>query len=304
MLSKLSIASTKYINIFSSQGGPISELYSKPRQIAQDVNGFEAYAQICPDLMEYTNENFIYGHYAGTGSDKFKFIAQHKAISEALERWAFSQAISNGEKARYGFDVEPSTSGMAAFPGFTSRGAREIALFEAVERWSIVNWWNGNLASKAITVIDRANSCGVVEILTPWSKNSSTIILYSNCSNSSRTAYGFAAHQNRKLAITKAEIELFRNKLLLSNISPNLNFSDLKRRNERRLIYFSSVEGHEHFKQVLYNSMKVGFKNDIPGKLVDREIKGPWSKYCHVWRILFENEFDSHLSNDVDQFYF
>ncbi|OQW49011.1 MAG: hypothetical protein A4S09_12925 [Proteobacteria bacterium SG_bin7] len=298
MFRTINLAPLKYLYINDCYGGPISNFMSKPKYIRPGEMGFEAYVQIRSDLLPKSDDCRIYGNFTGTGSHKKRYLAHYKAISEALERWA---AHEYSKMPDYGFDVEPSSTGVAAYPSMFPIMARRIAFFEAVERWSLISWWHGNL--KATQITDGLRGVEGLEILTPWSNESSTVILYTKCGKNFRMAYGFASHTDRISAIKKAEIELYRNMYLLNEISLE-NVPDLKNKNERRLLFFSSEEGQLHFAELVKKSYSVRNSANVPKLIVDRELEGPWSKYCFVWRILFENANNSHLSNDIDQFYF
>src|SRR5262249_24800590 len=63
----------------------------------------------------------------------------------ALERWAHWQLHMGPDRQKYGFHIDPSSNGMAAFPGLWRSQAREGALLEAAERFNLLHWWEGRL---------------------------------------------------------------------------------------------------------------------------------------------------------------
>ncbi len=301
----LNIAALKYANVLSARGGPICTLYSKSKKIGSEVNGYESYASVSKEICEIEIKNRIYGKFHGTGSDRFRYIAQYKAISEALERWAFEESLTGIRKRKYGFDVEPTTTGMAAFPGYNNYVARENALYEAMERWALVNWWNGKLYSQTVEIKSEHHDIQVIEVTTPWSQKINFIILSTTCKKSRRACYGFAAHKNRSLAIQKAEVELFRNVGLLDEIPiESKSYEMLENIYEHRLLYFSCDNGVNEFQGVVRRSQESLRSVETPKLFIDTEIVGPWSSYCYVWRCLFENEFTNHLSDDPSVFHF
>ncbi len=298
MFPSMNLAPFKYLYVSDIYGGPISKLMSKPKLIRPGEFGYEAFAQISQSLFPQNEDCLLYGAFTGTGSDQRRYIAQYKAISEALERWACYEA---SEISGLGFDIDPSSTGVAAYPGIFPNSAKKIARLEAIERWALANWWQGNLKVTAQPTNDQC--VGSIEILTPWIDESHTVVLYTLCKKSSRMAYGFASHSNKNYAVKKAEIELYRNMHLLDEI-PLDETPDSKNKNERRLLYFSEAEGQRRFHDRVKRSCNIKKVQDMPNLIVDKELKGPWSKYCFVWRTLFENAYSSHLSDDVDQFYF
>src|SRR5829696_4460371 len=81
----------------------------------------------------------------GTGTHPVASVARHKAVSEAMERWAFHTLVRSEAAPDYGFDIDPSSTGMSAFPGFVRRQARRSAVLEGVERFSLCAWWDGRM---------------------------------------------------------------------------------------------------------------------------------------------------------------
>ncbi len=298
------LAPIKFRNIFEKDGGPISEVYCRPEPIYSNFMGYEALAQI-HNFSKLRADNKIYGNLLGCGFDQYRFIAIYKAIAEALERWAYFESIEEKIKS-FGFDLDSTTSGMAAFPGLLPGSARQNAYFEGIERWSIVNWWHGFLPASELRIEDRLGARSIIEIYTPWGKECSVILVSTICPESMRNVYGFAASKSRVDALKKAQIELFRNYLLLDKIPVDTNADSLglENINEKRLLYFSTGFGKEQFNQRLLDSKNLALDISKPKLIVDTEIPGPWSKYAYVWRCLFENKIDSHLSDDIEEFFF
>jgi len=111
-----SLAAINYRDVFTSDGGPIDRVSSG----SIDVLGKQAHqanAYLAPGLIRGKPALCVYGNADGTGASGSAQVARHMAISEALERWAFYELSQGDESAKYGFDVDNSTNGMAAFPG-------------------------------------------------------------------------------------------------------------------------------------------------------------------------------------------
>ena len=110
-----------------------------------NMKGYEAYCNLVPGLKSSISSFSLYSNVDGMGSDQNKSVAYFKAISEAMERWAFYSLTSSQHRNDFGFDIDSTSSGFAAFPGFTKRPAAYYARLEALERWALVSWWFGLL---------------------------------------------------------------------------------------------------------------------------------------------------------------
>jgi hypothetical protein len=231
-----------------------------------------------------------------------KSVAVHKAISEALERWAF-YALVDGDSC--GFDLNKSTAGIAAWPGISKRGARRNALLEAVERWSLIEFWGANLATRQIEGLLPDRVFGI-EIVHPFA-GIHTVVLRAEGVKSA-VAYGFGAGYSLPKAVASALKELDRNLRVLKRYSESNGASDAELNlSERRLLYFSNNVGANHFDKVAAASLTMIIpeaSENIPSLIVDQELVGPWSKYARVWRCLFENRNVHWRSKDEDFFLF
>ena len=107
---------------------------------------FLANAFLRAGLAGDTARNEVFSAANGSGTSDSPMVARFMALSEALERWAHWQLCTRADGGiPYGFDVDPSTNGMAAYPGLWGRQARPGALMEASERFNLLNWWEGHL---------------------------------------------------------------------------------------------------------------------------------------------------------------
>lgn len=300
----LSLAPIKYRNLSQTPNTFFSQ--QKIVIVHTPILGsfYESYVYLHDDLKPINKPQLkLYGSPDGSGTAFVKNEAYYKAISEALERMAFYAVSKSENKTKFGFDIEPSSTGMAAFPGILKCSARKNAYFEAVERWTLTAWWEKYLSHKTLALYQQ-NFSGI-EIITPF-HNVSVVILW--CSvNASTLAYSFAAHANQKNAINKAKIELSRNFCVLQKycnedkreIHPTY-FSDI---HEQRLAYFASTDGQKAFAERLQFKTSQQILRP-PKKIIDIEIMGPWSKYATIWRMLFEPVSNLHLQKSVDYFLF
>lgn len=291
----INLAPLKYRHIFKIDGGPIERVDCASCAIASGQLGFEAIAYLDPQLDIKKNDIFfLYSNADGSGSSLSRSEAIYKAISESLERWAFYQTVLSNEKTRYGFDRDPSTSGMAAFPGLFKSQSRRLAYCEALERNAIVSWWCGSLPlvrhnlNKPYTVFEVVSGDQFIKValLTRETKN--------------QFAYGFAAAEKFDEAINKAEIELERNAFVLS-LPIDENTKEKMPLFEKRLLFFSEGKGRQLFDVRVAESLNCRIQPKAPELCIDTEIKGPWSKYATVWRCLLATDID--ISNDRLDFF-
>lgn len=237
----------------------------------------------------------IYRNCDGSGTDHYKNIAVYKAISEALERYAFYETIDTNDK-EFCFDINPTTTGMAAFPHFSFKHARNNAKAEAVERWAIHEFNRMNLP-----VIEHQNGINKLkhyEIKTPYKDIAVSLIAYEH---SNFYAYGFAGGQHLDHSFQKALIELDRNiRVLEKYLSKEKKHQELKAAVDKTLSYFSTREGNEKFEFLIKNAPR-NLKKTTPKILCDKEIRGKWSDYTVVWRFLIE---DSYFECSEDPTFF
>ena len=272
----LSLAPFLYRNVFAEDGGPIEQIKSFSTPIFGSTV-HHATALLKLGLKDKGSWG-IYGNEAGgSGSSKESLaIAQHKAISEALERWAYADAIKSVDRASYGFDHDRSSNGMCAFPGFKWQ-ARRGAYTEALERWALMSWWDGRL--KAALVPSPYANVGLVRIEHGQSKGEVVILFYK--STEGHWCYGHASGKTVVSAAEHAASELQRSSYVLkrhfARETPGIpNFL------EKRLLHFATEQGHAEFLARLQTPP------DKPTPawrtIFDGEIKGPWSQWATVWR--------------------
>jgi hypothetical protein len=276
---KIDFSSWFYRNIFSDNAGPIEKI--SVVHLA-DQGMFEAQAFLRQDLKIKSIPTYqLYGNCDGTGTNRLKKTAITKAISEALERWAFYQNYKVGQ----------TTDGMAAYPSFTTKQARQHAKNEAIERWSLHEWWDENLSSN---IIDDHH----IELVTPFI-GTSTIIAHSLfiLNNEPIYIYGFATADTLLKAKVQANIEMLRNKCALSVINKVSDETICDQ--EKNLCYFSTIQGNKVFINKINTTCTLDRSTTMPKTLFDSEIVGPWSKYARVWKIQFESTKCISVTKDV-----
>ena len=149
-----SIAAFRYRNVLASvDGGPVESIESGTLPVCGRPM-VQANARLSRGLAR-TASPTLYGDADGTGTHRVASVARHMAVSAALERWAFHSTVNSGHAADFGFDIDPSSNGMSAFPGLVGRNARRSAMLAAVERYSLSAWWEGRDAGACSIRIGR-----------------------------------------------------------------------------------------------------------------------------------------------------
>jgi hypothetical protein len=270
----LSFAPYLYKDVFSARGGPIDKVDAGKVQMTHHPE-YLANAYLRSDLAS-KSKHTIYGNTDGSGSSDNPAVAQHMAISEALERWAFRQTL-NSEKARkFFFHIDPSSNGMAAFPGFKWQ-ARRRARFEALERWAIIGWWDGSLKGR----VSEAPYPGVGMVRIEHEQDGEVVILFHK-SEGGHVAYGHAGGSTLVSAAARAAIELARSEFVLTQYRARGGLAKITNFYEQRCLHFSTPEGHSEFLRKAYSAPS---KPAPPWRLLyDGEVPGPWAKYAAVWR--------------------
>lgn len=263
---------------------------------------FEAVALLAEDLRpSRRTDRVLYDDVDGAGTAPYRNQAVHIAVSEALERWAYFDVRNSPLRKRLGFDVEDSTNGMAAFPGWTATTARANAILESIERWTLGQWWEGRL--RAIPLDMPAELGGGVEIESPFDQ-ASVVVRWRRCPSSRRMGYGFAARPRLAAAWAKADVELSRNIRALGRLPAaawdGLDAQQLARldRNERRFAFFSSEDGVQTFLEKVSKTVGENTRAAAPRVRVDEEIRGPWSRYARVWRYQLDPGPNSRLMEE------
>ena len=193
-----SLAAINYRDIFTTAGGPIERISSG----SIDVLGKKAHqanAYLAPGLIRGKPSLSVYGNADGTGASGSAQVARHMAISEALERWAFYELSQGTDAAKYGFDHDNSTNGMAAFPGFFKGQARKRAYYEALERWALVSGWSGSM--RAAVIGDEM--LGVTALRLEHSADFGEVAILFRRSAAGHVSYGYSAGSSFKTAVAR-----------------------------------------------------------------------------------------------------
>ncbi len=293
----LSLASFRYRNVFAEHGGPVDAVSSVEFPVCGQPM-IQANARLVSGLTPKT-EFTVYGNADGSGTHRLASVARHMAVSEALERWAFHTVVRSERAAEFGYDVDPSSNGMSAFPGIFARNARRKAMLEAVERFSLISWWEG----RAVGKLCDTDWPGVAAVAIEGPFGGVTALVFAK-TDFGMYAYGHAAEETFGAACERAVVELARHEWVirswwLASISGNKRTpSDLF---ERRCLFFSTEEGHEQFlRRIRERPVGPAPKTEL---VCDGEILGPWSDYATVWRFALRPPADGFLRAGHDYFF-
>ncbi len=129
-------AGYRYRNVLESEGGPVGRVMLREfpvygRQMYQ-ANAWLSRFRLSPNAKRFA----LYSDADGTGTAHAPMIARYMAISESMERWAYRTKVKADDRELYGFDVDESTNGMAAFPGLFPLGGPE-AWARSWRPWSV-----------------------------------------------------------------------------------------------------------------------------------------------------------------------
>jgi hypothetical protein len=293
----LSLAAFRYRNVLATHGGPVDSIESGVFPVC-GRRMIQANARLSAGLTRKSSHT-IYGDADGTGTHRLASVARHMAVSEAMERWAFHAMVRSPQAAEFGFDVDPSSNGMSAFPGIMGSNARRKAMLEAIERFSMISWWEGRAQWRLFDT----DWPGVSAVAIDGPFGGVTVIAFSR-TDYGMFAYGHAAEESFGAACERAVIELARHERVLhswwlASVSGERRTpTDLF---ERRCLYFSTEEGHAQFKRRVQDCVQ----GEMPAATVacDRDIPGPWADYATVWRFALQPLSDGYLYAGDDYFF-
>lgn len=296
----LNLAAVRYRNILAESGGPVEKLQLADMMVL-GRREFIANAFLKEGLGGRLWRDDVFSPAQGGGVASSPMVARFMAISEAMERWAHWQLHNSAEKHRYGFDVDPSSNGMAAFPGLFARQARAGAMMEASERFNLLHWWEGRLpAAESDT-----NWPGVRAATICSEAPGVTVVLFKRAAQGFM-AYGHAAAVDYAGACRKAAIEMERHELVLARFSRahagklSEGLAPDAHPIERRSLFFASGAGHELFLERLRSSPRRPVAS--PRLVFDGVVPGPWSRYADVWRVVYAPPSDRFLGPEENYF--
>ncbi len=294
----LSLAPFRFRKILATEGGPVESVEVGPFPV-RGRKVLLANARLSPGLSRKAGPMTLFSDADGTGTDPVPAIARHKAISEALERWAFHATVRSERAEQFGFDVDPSSTGMAAFPGLRRRSARRSAVLEAVERFSLMNWWEGRAEGRPF----QTDWPGVSAVAIDGPFGGVAVIAYAE-TEWGGCVYGHAAEESFGAACERAVMELARHEWVLRARWLATIAGEAPRATnifERRCLFFAGAEGSELFRRRL--EQPAGGPMCKAEIICDAEIPGPWSDYATVWRFALRPPSDGYLRGGERYFF-
>jgi hypothetical protein len=293
----LSLAGLRYRSVLAEHGGPVARIEAGQFPV-RGRKMILANATLKPGLIRKAPLH-LFSDADGTGTHPVASVARHKAVSEAMERWAFHALVRSEAAPDYGFDIDPSSTGMSAFPGFVRRQARRSAVLEGVERFSLCAWWDGRMDGRRFDT----DWPGVSALAIDGPFGGVTVVAFAR-TDWGGYVYGHAAEESFGAACERAVMELARHEWVLRSrwlacvagerAAPSNIF-------ERRCLFFATEEGHELFQQRL--GQKAGGTAPRPEVICDRDIPGPWSEYATVWRFALRPPSDGYLRGGERYFF-
>jgi hypothetical protein len=296
----LNLAAFRYRAAMAASGGPIEKLEISDTQIL-GRREFLANAFLRKGLADVPWRSEVFSPASGSGVSPSPMVARFMAISEAMERWAHWQTYAGDDRAKYGFDADPSTNGMAAYPGIWRRQARRGALMEAGERFNLLNWWEGRLPAAEATTAWPGVRAAVICSAVPGT----TVILFRRTIEGF-VAYGHGSALDYNAACRKAAVEMDRHASVLSHFALTHagritdQLSAQAHSLERRSLFFATEAGHELFLERLRSAPRRSAPT--PRVVFDGTIPGPWKRYADVWRVVYEPPSDRFLGPEENYF--
>jgi hypothetical protein len=295
----LSLAAFRYRNVLAAAGGPIARVEVAEFMLLGEPC-FLANAYLVPELAGNREISTLYSRANGSGTASSPMVARYMAISEAMERWAHWQLCAAPAGHAFGFDVDPSSNGLAAFPGLWRRQARAGAMLEAAERFNVLNWWEGRLPARESATRWPGVRAAVIRSQAPGT----TVILFKRTTEG-LFAYGQGAGWDFSAACRQAAGEMERHARVVLRFAQSHagairdQLPASAHPLERRSLYFAQAEGHARF----LDRLRAPVKSTAELKLVyDGIVPGPWSKFADVWRVVFEPPSRRFLGQDEDYF--
>lgn len=293
----LSLAAIRYRDVLTAQGGPITAIETGKFPV-RGRGLIQANAWLTPGLVKKRTSG-LYSNADGTGTHAVPSVARHKAVSEALERWAFHSVARSDRAEEFGFDIDPTSNGMSAFPGFLRRQARRSAVLEAVERYCLIAWWEGMIPGRKFDT----DWPGVSAVAIDGPFGGVTVIAYAK-TEWGGYAYGHAAEESFGAACERAIVELARHEWILrSTWLTQVAGGAVTPRHvlERRCLFFATDEGHALFLDRLHRPTSGPAPR--PEIVCDSDIPGPWDQYATVWRFALRPPTDGFLRGG-DRYFF
>ncbi|MCC5808406.1 MAG: hypothetical protein JJU00_18910 [Opitutales bacterium] len=302
-LAAVNLSPLRYARIGVADGGPVASMDIWPMPGGAKPL-FGASVWLDPARLPPPVENTIYSNADGYGMDASRMVARFKAISEAMERWAFRVKGEEADRVHYGFDIDPTSNGMSAFPGLVPWRARDRAELEALERFVLFSWWEGRLDA-----VGRASPWADVRVLElehglgPFS----VAVVYRDLPDSGLRLYGHGAGATLAEATAGAYDEMLSHGTAVATFERRGGFAAkekvdaLENTFERRAMFFATKAGQRLFEERLAARRWAGPRR--PKVVFNGIVPGEWNRYAHVWRVTFEPVSTQYLNPRINYFF-
>ncbi|MGF1453681.1 MAG: hypothetical protein ACFB21_16610 [Opitutales bacterium] len=298
----MNLANLRYQDVLAEDGGPIERIEGSETEIF-GVGFSTAFAWLRPGLVPTTARPPMVIQADGVATHQNPRQARHMAVSACLEHWAL-RALHAESSGAFGLDIDASSCGIAAFPGLLARAARPFAQAEAQERFLLNAWWSGLIPSKRIE-----SHVQGISAISLQSRAGRTFVVLWRFADQRFFSYGFAGGRTQAHAQWRALTELRRTERIVRKhfdtaATVDVGYCEqLRDTIEQRLVYFGTPEGHESFLERVRTSLGLPLNLVSKSRIAfDGEIRGPWSKYAGVWRVLYEPVDTAYLENRFDVF--
>lgn len=300
----MNLAPLKYRDVLETDGGPIKDIVVGTEYILGKLQ-YSAHAFLKSEFQTKRRMSSVGDMPDGVGTATDPVTAKFRALSEAMERWAFRACSINADMSKlYGFDYDSTTNGMGAFPGLFDSPARLSANREAIERHCLILWWEGYLAIASIS--DPFPGVRAIEFENPF--GSDRIVLLWQFVEERYYSYGFGLGSTIDEACWRAGVEMHRTDSIVRipyqqyDVLTEDMVNEYEHVFERRILHFSRPDG---FAQVLDRMETPPTKtiDGLPKVLLDRKVSGPWDRYVTVWRTVYEQPSREFTSERTDYFF-
>lgn len=293
----LNLASLRYQKVLKTEGGPIDHL--EEWQATTSSRAWYRFDAFLLDSLRPAHE----AGADGSAADVARPAARVAAISDALESWAFWDRSQSVMRDFYGFSVEDSRRGMAAFPGLFTYKAREQARAEALARYAVQNWWEGRLHHVVLAGPPEAEK--VLQLELPETREVALLTFHDDVTTGLRT-YGCGVARDLATALRRARIERRKHAEQVTSFvdlhpDPELALFSVQETTKRRSLYFALEAGQELFDERL--RCERWSRARAPRAVFDGLIPGDWDRFASVWRTLYEAPTDEFASERADYFY-
>jgi len=283
--------------------GPIISIVSTPYPGFFSRRFWQSAARLHPDCGACGMKTKIFVPCGG-GWSRDKEVSQCKAVSEAIERWAF-RYYCRGEKGNAGLDIDPTSNGFAALPAFLGEDRLITGAFcEAVERWALGRMWDHgdiglmeteSLESPATELFECSKGklhCFMTKFLAAKPgqvcREEVTFCLCIFETSEGGAIPGSACGTDRSSVFERAAAEAFVNLSAFNSMRKKKIgvFEDIL---EKRLHFFGSrPDGYKEVSGKLNRSGGTA-SCEVPEVIFSKRLSGPWEPEVLVHRVLVDN---------------